>query len=285
MPKMVAALAVLFVGGLAVSSFPGAPAAAQPNAGSIEPAAGTWKTFVLSPQSELRLPPPPDAGATAAEIRELQALKTQRKANVLDQISYWDAGAPGYRWNEIAMSWGLERGIGLGAYRLMPLLNVAIYDATIAAWDSKYTFNRPRPVEIDPSLAPAVATPNSPSYPSEHAAAAGAAAAILGYVMPQDAQFFADKAEEAARSRVSAGVQYPMSGRGWSSAAQSPPASSSAPRPMASMPSGTVRCRPDPGIGSAPIPTSLSPAPGRRGSSPGTASPVSVRRRPMIPRR
>jgi PAP2 superfamily len=91
----------------------------------------------------------------------------------------------------------------------MPLLNVAIYDATIPAWDSKYAFNRPRPVEIDPSLAPVVATPNSPSYPSEHAAAAGAAAAILGYVMPQDAEFFADKAEEAARSRVSAGVQYP----------------------------------------------------------------------------
>jgi membrane-associated phospholipid phosphatase len=173
----------------------------------MEPAAGTWKTFVLSSQSELRLPPPPDAGATAVEIRELQALKTQRKANVLDQISYWDAGAPGYRWNEIAMSWGLKRGIGLGA--LIPLLNVAIYDATIAAWNSKYAFNRPRQVEIDPSLAPAVATPNSPSYPSEHAAAAGAAAAILGYVMPQDAQFFADKAEEAASSRVSAGVQYP----------------------------------------------------------------------------
>jgi hypothetical protein len=75
MPKTVAALAVLFVGGLALSSFLDAPAAAQANAGSMEPAAGTWKTFVLSPQSELRLPPPPDAGATAAEIRELEALK------------------------------------------------------------------------------------------------------------------------------------------------------------------------------------------------------------------
>ena len=207
MRKIVASLGVLLVGGLVLSSVP-VTAGAESARGLVEPAAGTWKTFVIASGRKLRLPPPPDAAATATEIRELQVLQAARGANVLEQISYWDAGAPGYRWNEIAMSWGLKRGIGLGAYRLMPLLNVAIYDATIAAWDSKYAFNRPRPVEIDPSLAPVVATPNSPSYPSEHAAAAGAAAAILGYVMPQDAQFFADKAEEAARSRVSAGVQY-----------------------------------------------------------------------------
>ena len=107
------------------------------------------------------------------------------------------------------MSSGLKRiGTlgGFGQYRLVTLLSVAMYDATVAAWDSKYAHNRPRPSELDPSIGPLIATPRSPSYPSEHAVVAGAAAAVLAYVIPQDAQLFTDKAEEAARSRVAAGV-------------------------------------------------------------------------------
>ena len=185
---------------------------AQGVPGPIEPRAGSWKTHVLAAGSELRLAAPPDAAATRAELVELRALATRRDAATLDQINYWDAGWPGYRWIDIGMSSGLKNiGTlgGFGQYRLVTLLSVAMYDATVAAWDSKYAHNRPRPSELDPSLAPAIATPRSPSYPSEHAVVAGAAAAILGYLMPQDAQLFAAKADEAARSRVVAGVQYP----------------------------------------------------------------------------
>ena len=98
------------------------------------------------------------------------------------------------------MSQGLRRVGKIGPHgndRMMALLNVAIYDATIAAWDSKYAHNRRRPTEIDPTLATAMSNPRSPSYPSEHAVVAGAASVVLGYVMPDDAQLFAAKAEEA----------------------------------------------------------------------------------------
>jgi hypothetical protein len=88
-------------------------------------------------------------------------------------------------------------------------VNVAIADATVATWDGKYTFQRPRPSENDPSLTTSVALPASPAYPSEHAAAAGAASAALGYLVPDDVQLFAHKAEEANQSRLMAGVQYP----------------------------------------------------------------------------
>jgi hypothetical protein len=54
-----------------------------------------------------------------------------------------------------------------------------------------------------------VATPRSPSYPSEHAAVAGGAAAVLAHFLPKDAQSLQAMAEEAAHSRVQAGVQYP----------------------------------------------------------------------------
>jgi membrane-associated phospholipid phosphatase len=91
---------------------------------------------------------------------------------------------------------------------MMSLLNVAIYDAMVAAWDAKYTYNRPRPAALDPTLSVLAQHTNSPSYPSEHAVAAGAASTILAYLYPDMAQDFLDKAEEAAQSRVLAGAHF-----------------------------------------------------------------------------
>jgi hypothetical protein len=184
---------------------------AQASAGSllIEPTAGSWKTWILSSGDQFRPAAPPIKSATAAELDELHKLAEMRTAETLDRISYWDAGSPGYRWNEIATQQTLKTGMGLDAYRVMALLNVAIYDATVAAWDAKYVHNRARPAASDPALETAIPTPNSPSYPCEHSATAGAAATVLGYLFPDDAQALADLADEAARSRVEAGVVHP----------------------------------------------------------------------------
>src|ERR1017187_2725828 len=38
---------------------------------SIEPQAGTWKTWIISSGKDFRVPPPPDAGTTAGELRWL----------------------------------------------------------------------------------------------------------------------------------------------------------------------------------------------------------------------
>lgn len=188
----------------------GAWAAAQSaRADQTEPEAGGWMTWVLESGSELRPPAPPDRGATRSELDALRAMAAERDAAALDQVSYWDSGAPGYRWNEIAIAQGLKDGITLAAYRVLALVNVAICDATIAAWNAKYVYNRPRPNAADPTLTTVVPNPSSPSYPSEHAAAAGAASAVLAYLFPNDAQSFMDKADLAARSRLLAGVEYP----------------------------------------------------------------------------
>jgi membrane-associated phospholipid phosphatase len=184
-------------------------AAASTRAAGIEQGAGGWSTWILDSASELRPPAPPDRGAARLELEALRAMTSERDAAALDQVSYWDSAAPGHRWNEIAIAQGLKDGIAIGAYRVLALVHVAIYDATVAAWDAKYSYNRPRPSEADPSLTTVVPNPSSPSYPSEHAAAAGAASTVLAYLFPNDAQFFMEKAEMAGQSRLIAGVQYP----------------------------------------------------------------------------
>jgi len=172
---------------------------------TIEPNAGTWKPWLLERGDQFRPTAPPDDAATERERATLTALASARDAAVLDRIAYWDAGSPGYRWNELAMQLTLKAGHGPGdAYRVMALLNTAIYDATIATWDAKYAFRRPRP-DGDAALP----TPASPTYPCEHAATAGAAAAVLGHLFPEDAQDLRNRATEAADSRVAAGVTYP----------------------------------------------------------------------------
>lgn len=83
---------------------------------------------------------------------------------------------------------------------------MAIYDGTVAAWDSKYIYQRARP---SAAAALGVTLPDTPSYPDEYAVAAGAAETVLAYIFPNDAAVFTAWAEEGARSRPVAGVAYP----------------------------------------------------------------------------
>lgn len=175
----------------------------------IEPEAGTWRTWLLSNGDQLRPSAPPDSAVTRGELANLTAMAGERDAEVLDRIAFWDTGSPGYRWNEIAIQHTLAAGMGTPAYRVMALLNAAIFDATVAAWDAKYAYGRTRPAVAEPALTTAVATPASPSYPCEHAVTAGAAAAVLSHLFPDAADALSDLAAAAADSRVQAGVSYP----------------------------------------------------------------------------
>jgi len=179
-------------------------------ASGIEPHAGTWKTWIIGSGPQFRLPPPPDRAETEKELGELVRMATTRDRAALDRVAYWDTGAPSYRWSEIAVGEHLNKGIGWQiASRNLALMHIAIYDAMVAAWDSEYAYNRPRPSAVEAGLTTVVANPPSPSYPAEHAVAAGAASEVLAYIFPDRAAFFQERAEEAARSRLTAGVNYP----------------------------------------------------------------------------
>jgi membrane-associated phospholipid phosphatase len=176
----------------------------------VEPQAGKWKTWVIASGGEFGVPPPPGAAATQNELEWLRDFSAQTDRRVPAIIRFWDAGPPSYRWIEVVTDrFYAGRFPGLTVNRAYAYISMAMYDATVAAWESKYLHNRMRPGEVDPQIKPKVRVPDSPSYPSDYAATAGAAATVLSYFFPNEAQTFQELAEEAARSRLFAGVEYP----------------------------------------------------------------------------
>jgi membrane-associated phospholipid phosphatase len=176
----------------------------------VEPNAGKWKTWVISSGKDLRVPPPPDSATTQAELAFIRDVGlTTKDQNLVDSVVFWSAGAPSYRWIDLLNNRS-TRGASLSTYPVRPYVYVAqaMYDATVATWESKYFYSRPRPAEADPTLKTRLPTPRSPSYPSEHAATAAAAAGVLSYFFPDEAAGFQSMAEEAGKSQVYAGLQF-----------------------------------------------------------------------------
>jgi membrane-associated phospholipid phosphatase len=135
-------------------------------------------------------------------------LTSSPDSRVLEQIRYWDAGPASYRWMEmIAKRQSNGEPVGTYFVRAYAYASMAVYDATVAAWNAKLTYRRMRP--SGPGVRQHVPAPQSFSYPSEYAATAAAAATVMAYLVPAEAAYFNNLAEEAGKSRLYAGVEYP----------------------------------------------------------------------------
>ncbi|MGH2703709.1 MAG: phosphatase PAP2 family protein, partial [Actinomycetota bacterium] len=123
------------------------------------------------------------------------------------KIRFWGNPQPNKPWMDLHMEL-VAAGVKDPplASRGYALTSVAVYDAVLATWHWKYRYRRD-----PPSGSPSVPGAGSvPSYPSEHAAIAGAASLVLAYLFPgQPAARFEELAEEAALSRVWAGANFP----------------------------------------------------------------------------
>src|SRR5204863_1552041 len=106
---------------------------------------------------------------------------------------------------QLAVSEGLTTPLQT---RALSLVAAAIYDSTVAAWDSKYAYMRQHPSDIYPTITTVVKPTASPSYPSEHAVTAGAAAAVLAYLFPDQASAIAEMDNQAGQSRILGGVAF-----------------------------------------------------------------------------
>jgi hypothetical protein len=191
----------------------------------VQPGAGGWRTWLLASGRDLRPEPPPVFGSAAfrAEAREVvqvgRRLTPERKA----LARFWAGGEgtplPAGIWNQILLRYtDRERWDTARTARALALLNTALSDAGIAAWDAKYAYWSPRPENAirDLGLArdwkPLLATPFFPAYVSGHATYSGAAGEVLSHLFPRDEALIRAKSREAADSRVWGGIHYRSDG-------------------------------------------------------------------------
>jgi hypothetical protein len=109
-------------------------------------------------------------------------------------------------------------------------VGLAVNDAFIACWNTKYRYNLVRPVTyirrlIDPAWMPLLVTPPFPEYTSGHSVQSGAAFTVLAGMFGDDYEFddhthadrglaprrfesFTAAAQEAAISRLYGGIHY-----------------------------------------------------------------------------
>jgi membrane-associated phospholipid phosphatase len=170
-----------------------------------EPNAGNWRPWFIESATTHRLPAPPSYKGEVAAVLEAQQQLEQAE---IQQIQYWDAGAPGYRWYNIMSTLWMTDASGKGVLANL-LLGTAIYDATLVAWDTKYAYNRPRPFAVNKKIQTLVLKPESTSYPCEHSVAAGVAVTIISHFFPSLADSVSRLAQQAMASRVVAGVVFP----------------------------------------------------------------------------
>src|SRR5438874_4002732 len=198
--------------------------------------------FGMSSSSQFRPPGPPslDSEQYAADYNEVKelgaALGSTRTADQTQIALFWADGAgtetpPGH-WNSIAQIIAAGRGNTLEENaRLFALLNMAIADAAICAWDAKYEFHFWRPVTAIAFAEPElnwmsfIITPPFPDYVSGHSTFSGAAATVLAlFYGTEDLPFTIgsdflpdvyrsfptcfDAAEEAAVSRIYGGIHF-----------------------------------------------------------------------------
>jgi hypothetical protein len=184
-----------------------------------EPFAPGWKPWLLDAPSQFR-PTPPEYGSPAflKDLQEVVDVQRHLTAEERRIALFWADGhgsvTPPGHWNQIALELAARDHLDSGrATVLFAYLNMALADAFIAAWDAKYCYWTARPITaardlLGIELRPAILTPPFPSYVSGHATFSGAAGRVLGFFFPGDAVRLEGLAEEAARSRLYAGIHY-----------------------------------------------------------------------------
>jgi membrane-associated phospholipid phosphatase len=169
----------------------------------------SWHTWILSSPDELRPAAPSDpTPAEIAEVLDLQAALTDAEIAAVRQWSSRPAVLP---WTELGTAALDEFLSPTRQYRANGLLQAAMYDAVVAAYDAQDAYHRPVPPAVDERIVAldGVAA-DRPSFPSAEAAVAGAAAAVLTALLPDAAPGrFMDLADDATTALLQAGVAFP----------------------------------------------------------------------------
>jgi hypothetical protein len=214
-----------------------------PGLPGLAPTMATTTPFVIPhPWSFRPLGPPAlTSQQYADDVNEVklvgEAASAARTADQTQSARFWAATALTF-WNRAAATASLDRHLTLAENaRLFALLNVAVADAIIAAWDSKYFFEFWRPITAirladtdgnddttgQADWRPLITTPNYPEYYSGHQSVSGTSQAILtAFFGPQPLEGFSEglpgvvrswptfaaAADEALLARIFSGIHF-----------------------------------------------------------------------------
>jgi hypothetical protein len=163
--------------------------------------------------------PPPSSGIDAIseemqkEVEEVKWYTTHLTRERLAIIHRWADGVGTYtppgHWDEIASAYISDANFSeIRAARAFALLNMAVHDAGVACWETKFFYFNPRPSQLDPTIKTGTGLPNFPAYTSGHSTFSAAAATVLTYLFPEGQSYFEAQAFEAAQSRLYGGIHY-----------------------------------------------------------------------------
>ena len=220
------------------------PPAELPGLNASFPTLATTTPFVIEHPWSFRPAGPPALSSTeyADNVAEVQSVgeltSVTRTADQTHAARFW-AGTAGAFWNRAAAAASKARHLTLSENaRLFALLNVAIADAAISCWDSKFHFEFWRPITAirladtdgnaattaQPTWTPLIVTPPYPDYYSGHQSGDAASATILtayfgdemnvegfsegfGNAVRKYANFWA-AADEAYMARIWSGIHF-----------------------------------------------------------------------------
>jgi hypothetical protein len=202
---------------------------------SLDEDGGSWNPNLLSSPDQVSIasPEPTSSAAYIAELTDLKNTSSRLTNDQLKAVEYWN-GDGLIRWNEIARELAAKYNLAPAPdsagnypgpnpadpakYPLFPFAHppnasrafaywsAAQYDAMIATWHYKYSFNRPAPFVTDPTIVTHLPKNELPSYPSDGAVIAAVSLDILAAMFPLEKDYLTAKAIEHQNSLIWAGL-------------------------------------------------------------------------------
>jgi hypothetical protein len=236
-----------FNGGTAIGEWRPTPPAFAPMA---TPWLASVRPFALTSSTQFRANPPPSrAGGLYArdynEVKDLGSLTNSKRTQEQTELAYFWAGNYLVVWNGVLSSLASAQGLNVGkSARMFALANMAMADAAITAWDTKFHYVFWRPITAiqngdddgnpkttgDPAWLPLIVSPPYPEYTSGANNVTGAITRILRSffgtnkvtfpvttTVPQAVQQtrmyqrFTDAADDVVIARVYEGIHFAFS--------------------------------------------------------------------------
>ena len=202
---------------------------------------GDTRPLAMRTSNDCALPPPPVYSSDKDSVFYKEALEVYTTVkNITPEqkkiARFWTDDpmltlTPPGHWINIAMNIALDKGLNLDQFaELEARVGLAVSDAFIGCWYTKYQYNLLRPSTyirrfIDPTWEAVLLIPPFPEYPSGHSTQSGAAAEVLTAFFGKDYAFtdrtsadngleprsfksFWEAAQEAGISRLYGGIHF-----------------------------------------------------------------------------